>query len=612
MKKIAQILCAYTLLVCVPTAFADQVKTISPNGRLTVSVQYGEGTPLTWQVQRDGKPAIGISPLGLVINGRDLSINVRAAGKPVETRIDESYSIYGVHAQAYNVCNETVIPLRGAGISYELDIRSYDDGVAVRYRITSNKKLHLDRDLTAWNLPTEAKCFWTPYSIDYENLHLENIFGDIPENQALGNPLTVVLDDGYVAIGEADCRTFADMGLTRDGELIWVCFPSNPDGWSVDGELLSPWRAVIVTEDLNGLVNSDLITNLCLAPDSTRDFEWVRPGRVLWQWWSSEAPKFDEQQDWYDAAARLGWEYYLIDDGWRFWKDGDKDQWQCLKEVVDYGKSKGVRSIVWVDSEEMRTRAEVHDYLLKVKEVGAAGIKIDFIPTPTPEIMCWYQEVLEETYDMRLLCNFHGCVKPSGLQRTWPHGLTREAIRGHEFHISRYDRVMPMDQDAIKPFTRLLAGPADFTPTAFVPFELLGYTWPHELAQAIVYTSPLTHFADNYKWYLNSSVEDLLRDIPVVWDETIVLPFSEIGLIAGFARRHGNEYWIGVVNGEKAQTVSIDLDFLQGRAWATVVSDHPEADDALVREEKLVKQGDTVTISLRQGGGYVMRMHCID
>lgn len=138
---------------------------------------------------------------------------------------------------------------------------------------------------------------------------------------------------------------------------------------------------------------------------------------------------------------------------------------------------------------------------------------------------------------------------------------------GIEFHISRYDRVMPMNQEAIKPFTRLLAGPADFTPTAFVPSELLGYTWPHELAQAIVYTSPLTHFADSYKWYLNSPVEDLLRDMPVVWDETIVLPFSEIGRVAGFVRRHGNEYWIGVVNGEDARTVSFDFGFLQGVHW---------------------------------------------
>ncbi|MFQ8805801.1 MAG: glycoside hydrolase family 97 catalytic domain-containing protein [Alistipes indistinctus] len=92
--------------------------------------------------------------------------------------------------------------------------------------------------------------------------------------------------------------------------------------------------------------------------------------------------------------------------------------------MIDYGKSKGVQSVIWVDSKEMRTRAEIHDYLAKVKEAGAVGIKIDFIPAPTPEIMRWYQDALEETYDLQLLCNFHGCVKPSGLRRTWPHELT--------------------------------------------------------------------------------------------------------------------------------------------------------------------------------------------
>lgn len=612
MKKLVQTLWACSLLACVPAVFAGEVKTTSPDGRLSVVVQYGEGAPLTWQVQRDGRPVVGVSPLGLVIGGKNIAAGVRSAGTPVQMRIDESYPVYGVHAQARNRCNETVIPLRGAGIGYELIVRSYDDGAAVRYRIASKRKLRLDRELTAWNLPATAHCFWAPYSIDYESLHQESVLQNIPVGEALVNPLTAVVGNGYVAVGEADCRTFADMGLVREGNLIRVCFPASPEGWTVEGELLSSWRAAIVADDLNGLVNSDLLTNLCPAPDPSRNFDWVKPGRVLWQWWSSEAPKFEEQQVWYDAAARLGWEYYLIDDGWRFWKEGDKDQWQCLKEVIDYGKSKGVQSVIWVDSKEMRTRAEIHDYLAKVKEAGAVGIKIDFIPAPTPEIMRWYQDALEETYDLQLLCNFHGCVKPSGLRRTWPHELTREAVRGHEFHISRYDRVMPMNQEAIKPFTRLLAGPADFTPTAFVPSELLGYTWPHELAQAIVYTSPLTHFADSYKWYLNSPVEDLLRDMPVVWDETIVLPFSEIGRVAGFVRRHGNEYWIGVVNGEDARTVSFDLGFLQGRALATVISDRPEADDALVREEKIVDRGETITVSLRKGGGYVMRLRSID
>ena len=123
MKKLVQTLWACSLLACVPAVFAGEVKTTSPDGRLSVVVQYGEGAPLTWQVQRDGRPVVGVSPLGLVIGGKNIAAGVRSAGTPVQMRIDESYPVYGVHAQARNRCNETVIPLRGAGIGYELIVR---------------------------------------------------------------------------------------------------------------------------------------------------------------------------------------------------------------------------------------------------------------------------------------------------------------------------------------------------------------------------------------------------------------------------------------------------------------------------------------------------------
>ena len=177
-------------------------------------------------------------------------------------------------------------------------------------------------------------------------------------------------------------------------------------------------QAIVADEICNGLVNSDLLTNLCPRPILPALSTWVKPGRVLWQWWSSEAPKFEEQQVWVRCRCTpSGWEYYLIDDGWRFWKEGDERvRWQCLKEVIDYGKSKGVRRVIWVDSKEMRTRAEIHDYLAKVKEAGAVGIKIDFIPAPAPGVpRAGISDALaQETYDLQLLRNFHGRRKAFG------------------------------------------------------------------------------------------------------------------------------------------------------------------------------------------------------
>ena len=112
---------------------------------------------------------------------------------------------------------------------------------------------------------------------------------------------------------------------------------------------------------------------------------------MLWQWWAIGAPRLNDQKDWVNAAKTLGFEYYLIDDGWRNWKAEGKDQWQLLKDVIDYGKSQGVQSIVWVDSKEMRSDATRRAYLEKVAALGAAGIKIDFIPACTAEITRWYE-----------------------------------------------------------------------------------------------------------------------------------------------------------------------------------------------------------------------------
>jgi len=329
----------------------------------------------------------------------------------------------------------------------------------------------------------------------------------------------------------------------------------------------------------------------------------------MWQWWSVGQPKLDDQKNWYNAAARLTWEYYLIDDGWRLWRQPGKDQWQCLKEVIDYGTTKGIKSIVWVDSKEMRTREGIRTYLEKVKQAGASGIKIDFIPPATPEIMQWYEAAREETYKLQLMIDFHGCCKPTGVRRTWPHELTREGVRGDEYQMTRYKREMPKDQDEIKPFTRFIAGPADLTPVIFTEKELNGYTWAHELSQAIVYLSPLTHFADAYSAYIDNPAEDILKDIPTVWDETIVLPCSEVGKVAAYARRKGNEWWIGIMNGAETSNISFKLSFLKSNAKAIILSDKKDVLNAFDRKEISVKKTNNINIEIRPGGGYFMRIH---
>jgi alpha-glucosidase len=255
----------------------------------------------------------------------------------------------------------------------------------------------------------------------------------------------------------------------------------------------------------------------------------------------------------------------------------------------------------------MRSADGRRKYLEKVAALGAAGIKIDFIPPCTPEMTRWYEGALKDTAELRLLCNFHGAVKPTGRRRTWPHELTREAVRGHEYHMTRYRRVQAADHDETVLFTRFLAGPADYTPTAFDPREMVGYTWSHLLAQAVNMTSPLLHFAGKYQDFLDNPAENLLRHLPATWDETIVLPGSEIGKTVGFARRRGEDWYIGVLNGAEAATLPINLSFLGQGSWkADMFCDNPDDPATFKRETKTVTTGDTFTVSMSKRGGAVV------
>jgi alpha-glucosidase len=205
--------------------------------------------------------------------------------------------------------------------------------------------------------------------------------------------------------------------------------------------------------------------------------------------------------------------------------------------------------------------------------------------------------------------DFHGANKPIGRERTWPNEMTRESIRGHEYHILRYRRTLPPAHDTILPFTRYIIGPGDYTPTVFNPRELRGYTWSRELAQAIVFTSPFLCYADHPTNYLNNPAVDVLKAIPSVWDETIVLPGSDIGKCVAFARRNGKSWFIGVMNGSDATTLDLPLKFLgRGKFHLTRLGDAPDRDDAWQRDEKTATRSDSVHLELRKGGGCVIEL----
>ncbi len=620
MKNI-KLLVTFLLLITIKGTFAQSqsVTVSSPDKRLKLTV-FTADKKLAYTVKSGATAIIKTSPLGLVADSTDLGDNARITGAAKLSQINETYTILGNHNIAHNHATEAEIPVSGGDKKYSVIVRVYNDGVAIRYTLPAGIK-HIDAEHTGWTLHDNiAKIAWADYSQSYEGINYVTPFDKVPEGKTIMGPITFQTNGYYVSLSEADCENFSDMAFMRNGNVLSAYFPFAKKGWEIKpatavlngtykGKPVSPWRTTQVARSLNELVNSDLITNLCPPPAKGSDFSWVKPGRALWQWWSVGSPKYEDQKNWYDAAAKLKWEYYLVDDGWRYWKQPGKDQWALLKEVIDYGKTVGVKSIVWVDSKEFRKAADRKVYLEKVKAVGADGIKIDFIPDATNEIMQWYAETQQECADLHLLLNFHGSVKPTGLRRTYPNDITREAIRGNEYQMTRYRRVMPPQHDITVPFTRLLAGPADFTSVILNPKELAStkFTWPHEFAQSIVYLSPITHFADQYQFYLDNPMFDLFQQVPTVWDETRVLSCTSMGDVVAYARRKGTTWWIGVMNGGTEQEVKIPLDFLTKPTKATLVYDG-ETNTSVDRKEQTVSKKDVLTIKLQPSGGFVAKM----
>jgi alpha-glucosidase len=407
---------------------------------------------------------------------------------------------------------------------------------------------------------------------------------------------------GYGLVTEANLVSYSDMALYSSGTNGFkAVFHDDPNGWNHDGEIVSPWRVTLLAADLNTMVNSDLIKNLCPPPPlELANVPWIKPGRSIWHWLTGGAPKLEEQKAWVDGTKKLGYEYYLVDDGWRDWNGGGDNAWNALEEIVKYARASDVQIWAWVNAKFVFTPADRAAYFKRAKSIGIVGLKVDFPKPANAEWVKWYDDILRDAAAAGLMIDFHGAVKPTGRERTWPNEMTREGICGRE------QGKNPASHDTTLPFLRYVQGHADYTPTLFIPGRLNGSSFAHELAMAVVFTSPYLCMGDNPQNYLKSDAVDALMALPPVWDETIVLPGSEIGQMAVFARRHGDEWFIGVISGPTPRRETITLRFLgRGNYRLVELADSPDRDDAFARSERTVTRNDVLTLPLRRDGGYV-------
>jgi alpha-glucosidase len=590
-----------TFAISLPS-HAAPVTINSPDGKLTATISDEQGK-LSYQIHMDGKQVLSPSKIGIRSNDFDYGSGA-ALGKASMRVINESYSMFGGKSKAVNQAREASIPITSSSESYFLDVHVANDGVGVRLRLPAKADRKISEDLCSWSLPDDPP-LWLCGKNVYEETYTASILSKI-SNEPHGLPITAKVGDAYLCFSQAAFKDYGDILVRKNAAgALEGSFYADKNGWTTSSEVIQPWRVTIVARNLDALVNSTLVANLNPPPSpSLAKAEWIKPGRSSWQWMAIGAPKFEDQNQWVDWTKELGYEYYLVDEGWEQWPE----KWKGLTTVCNYAKKQGVKVWLWVHSKELKTHEARMEYFKQSVKAGVVGVKIDFPDATDRWWSNWYYETAADAAEHKLLVDYHGAMVTSGMERTWPNVLTREAVRGHEWHITRYHRVLEPQHDVILPFTRYVTGPGDYTPTVFDPRELQGNTWAHELAQLYTFTSPFLCTGGHPKDYISNPAKDFMMAVPATWDETRVLAGSEIGKVSLLARRAGKEWFVVAMSGADAETLNIPLDFLGKGEWKmTRIGDNPEKADSYDRATEIVTSGKSITAKLSPRGGFIAR-----
>ena len=611
------------LLACfvsLPVYGAGSVTVASPDGRVQFRLSPG-AKGLEYTVTFGGKPVIEASAIGVTVDRVNLAEGADT-GRADAYHVNETYPWYGNHSTAVNNCNGVRIAMthRQSRLAYTLEVRAYNDGIAFRH-VVPGEGTRVPDEATMFRIPSRSTVWFHDLEDHYEGQHLQKSLDAVPPGQWLAPPVTFRLPDetGYLAITEGALRNYSGMGLQADGAGGFYArlghaipasypfrlrFPQDVERLtkpaSIAGTITTPWRIVMIGADLNALVNCDIVHNVAPPPDpkffpAGLKTDWIQPGRSLWSYLDGGNDTVEGMKQWADYAKTLGFEYNLLEDFWSKWPESE------LKELVDYSRQRGVKLIVWRSRSELQDEKSIREMFELLKRTGVAGVKIDFFDHEHKEVIDRYEAILRLAAEYHLLVDFHGANKPTGNERTWPNQIGLEGIRGME---AGPPYAM---HEVTLPFTRMLAGLADYTPMHFSGGKLADTTWAHQVANAIILQAPLLVFAAHPVNILANPAADLIKSIPSTWDETVVLPVSVISDVAAFARRKGDRWFLAVNNGPVAKTVRVDLSFLgKGSYVATLVRDTGEA-SAVKIETVTADRSDPLYIELRSGGGFVGR-----
>ncbi|SMO52866.1 glycoside hydrolase family 97 protein [Gracilimonas mengyeensis] len=612
----------------------------SPDNDLSVDIYVGN--PVTYSIQLNGKTILEQAEIGYKINNQKLELGEAAL---IDTKESSHSEIIRPVTPTKNA--EIENDYRELALEYEdytIRFRVFDNGVAHRLETNLEGQITINDEQYDLQFPQNTET-WYPledgfFSSNERNYLHAKLDTLSPHNLASLPVLFGETGAHKIILMESGLRDYAGMWAIKTAEGISATFPSYPDKTTdvtdryrevvtrqnhlakTSGTRNFPWRIFGVAEKDTDLLSNDLVYQL--ADESEIDTDWIKPGKVAWDWWNAlnlkgvdfESGVNTQTYKYYiDFASAHGIEYVILDEGWYNLGDLlDISENVDVKELIRYGEEKNVGIILWV---VWRTLNDQFDEALDAfANWGAKGIKVDFMNRDDQWMVNFYEKTAQAAAERELLVNFHGAYKPSGIRRTYPNVITREGVMGLEYN--KWSQNVTPTHNVTIPFIRMVPGPIDFTPGGLTNTQPGNHRVSHfrpmvmgtraaEVAKFILYESPLQMMADTPTNYQDEEeTAQFMASIPTTWDQTIPLA-GQVGEFLVTARRKGDTWYIGGMSNEESRELTVDLDFLEdGKYEAEIFKDGINADkhaEDYIIETQNVTASDSMDLNLAPSGG---------
>jgi alpha-glucosidase len=610
---------ALTLLALVSFAARSQAaepavqELHSPDGRVTVTFQLGSQGEPAYAVRYRNAVVLEASRLGFrVKDGAPLTNGFHVVKAERASRDERWRPFCGERAEIRDHFNALTVQLaddQAPPREMRVEFRAYDEGVALRYEFSgqSAAALTLADECTEFRFPENYYC-WPVYSAQgvYARRRLSEVRPDCER------PLTVDLDNGrWASVGEAALVDFARMRLQPSGLTNGIrAHLAGPATLALPGA--TPWRFILLADSPGGLLERNFLLANLNAPSALKDTSWIQPGTVI----RDISLTTDGAKACVDFAARMGIRYVEFDAGWYGHEYSDEADARAvnldpkrskgpfdLHDIIRYASQRGVGVILYVNQRAMEKQLD--EFLPLYEQWGVKGVKYGFVNVGSQRWTAWLHDAVRKAAEHHLVVDIHDEYRPTGLSRTWPNLLTQEGVRGNE-------EMPPAEHNLILPFTRFLAGPADYTYCWNDPRQK--NTRTHQLAASVAFFSPLQFlfWYDRPAQITNEPALEFWRNLPTTWDDTRVIEGAP-GEFLTVAREKAGVWYLGSMNGVRARQVDVDLAFLdEGRVYdALICTDAASADGGPARvqvERRQVRRGDRLRGLAFANGGLAVRL----